>query len=542
FETGKKFAPCIIFIDEIDAVGRYRGAGLGGGHDEREQTLNQLLVEMDGFESNEGVILIAATNRPDVLDPALTRPGRFDRQIVVDRPDVRGREEILKVHTRKIPLGDDVRLDVIAKGTPGLAGAELANIVNEAALLAARRGANEVTMSDFEEAKDKVMMGLERRSIIISEEEKRQTAYHEAGHVLVGKLTPGTDPVHKVTIIPRGRALGLTAYLPLDERHNYTRTYLRNSLVQLLGGRAAEKVVFGEFSTGSGNDIERATEIARRMVCEWGMSDRMGPIAFGRKNEEIFLGKELAVHRDYSERTAQEIDAEVKRMVSDAEKTAERLIKENLDKLKIIAEALLEREILDGEEIDILLQGGKLPSPLPRYPLGGYSPEDQKKRKVSKGASTTSDGQVPYREQKVSGNIKGRTLSSSQKRRQFNRSYGIASSTEPENRRPSPTELAKISSPYKDNEPRENSDADLLSIEKRDGSSPSSELAPQNLTFGEQSQSLRRRKIRRRRYGKPATHHSRGDVPQIEPHSKVKSSSQEISNPSTRREPPEADG
>jgi len=361
FETGKKHAPCIIFIDEIDAVGRHRGAGLGGGHDEREQTLNQLLVEMDGFEGNDGVILIAATNRPDVLDPALTRPGRFDRQIVVDRPDVRGREGILKVHTRQIPLASDVKLEVLAKGTPGLAGAELANLVNEAALLAARRNGTQVTMLDFEEAKDKVMMGTERKSLLISEDEKRQTAYHEAGHVLVAKLTPGADPVHKVTIIPRGRALGLTHYLPLDEKHNYSRNYLKQTLTHLMGGRVAEKIVFNEFSTGAGNDIERATDIARRMVCEWGMSDRFGPISFGKRQEEIFLGREISQHRDFSERTAQDIDIEVRKIVTDAEQNAERILKQNLDKLKVVAEALLEREILDGEEIDILLRGGKLP-------------------------------------------------------------------------------------------------------------------------------------------------------------------------------------
>ena len=361
FETGKKHAPCIIFIDEIDAVGRHRGAGLGGGHDEREQTLNQLLVEMDGFEGAEGVILIAATNRPDVLDPALTRPGRFDRQIVVDRPDVRGREGILKVHAKDIPLASDVKLDVLAKGTPGLAGADLANLMNEAALLAARRNANQVFMIDFENAKDKVMMGTERKSMLINEDEKRQTAYHEAGHVLVAKMTPGADPVHKVTIIPRGRALGLTHYLPLDEKHNYSRNYLRQTLTHLLGGRVAERIVFNELSTGAGNDIERATDIARRMVCEWGMSDRMGPIAFGKKQEEIFLGREISQHRDFSERTAQEIDSEVRRIVTDAERNAERIIREHLDKLKVLADVLLEREILDGEEIDVLLKGGKLP-------------------------------------------------------------------------------------------------------------------------------------------------------------------------------------
>lgn len=360
FEQGKKNAPCIIFIDEIDAVGRHRGAGLGGGHDEREQTLNQLLVEMDGFESNEGVILIAATNRPDVLDPALMRPGRFDRQIVVDRPDVRGREGILKVHTKKIPLSEDVDLKTLAKGTPGLAGAELANLANEAALLAAKRDADRVTMEDLEEAKDKVMMGAERKSLLISEEEKKTTAYHEAGHVLVSKLVPGADPVHKVTIIPRGRALGLTHYLPIDEKHNYSRKYLQAILTHLLGGRAAELIVFDQLTTGAGNDIERATEIARKMVCEWGMSEKLGPLTFGKKEEEIFLGREIAKHRDYSEQTAIEIDAEVRRIVTEAADRAHKLISENQEKLRRLAEALLEREILDGDEIDHILAGEPL--------------------------------------------------------------------------------------------------------------------------------------------------------------------------------------
>jgi len=357
FEQGKKSAPCIIFIDEIDAVGRHRGAGLGGGHDEREQTLNQLLVEMDGFESNEGVILIAATNRPDVLDPALMRPGRFDRQIVVDRPDVRGREGILRVHTKKIPLGDDVDLRTLAKGTPGLAGAELANLVNEAALLAAKRSAERVTMADMEEAKDKVMMGPERKSLLISETEKKTTAYHEAGHVLVSKLVPGADPVHKVTIIPRGRALGLTHYLPIDEKHNYSKEYLDAVLTHLLGGRAAELLIFDQLTTGAGNDIERATEIARKMVCEWGMSETLGPLTFGKKEEEIFLGREIAKHRDYSEQTAVEIDKEVRRIVTGAADGAQKILSENADKLHRLAEALLEYEILDGDEIDRVLAG-----------------------------------------------------------------------------------------------------------------------------------------------------------------------------------------
>lgn len=360
FEQGKKNAPCIIFIDEIDAVGRHRGAGLGGGHDEREQTLNQLLVEMDGFDSNEGVILVAATNRPDVLDPALLRPGRFDRQIVVDRPDVRGRTEIMKVHTRKIPLGGDVDLETISKGTPGLSGADLENIVNEAALIAARRDGDKVEMRDFEAAKDKIMMGMERKSMIISVNEKRNTAFHEAGHVLVAKLTPGSDPVHKVTIIPRGRALGLTHLLPMDEKHNYSRSYLEAMLTHLLGGRVAEKTVLNEYTTGAGNDIERATEIARKMVCEWGMSEKLGPLTFGKKEEEIFLGREIAKHRDYSEKTALEIDAEVRRIIDSAERRAQELIKKNIDKLHHLANALLEREILDGNEIDMIMAGKQL--------------------------------------------------------------------------------------------------------------------------------------------------------------------------------------
>ncbi|NIM97462.1 MAG: ATP-dependent zinc metalloprotease FtsH [candidate division Zixibacteria bacterium] len=360
FEQGKRNAPCIIFIDELDAVGRHRGAGLGGGHDEREQTLNQLLVEMDGFESNEGVILLAATNRPDVLDPALLRPGRFDRQIVVDTPDVKGREGILKVHTRKIPLDSDVNLSILARGTPGLSGADLANIVNEAALLAARRNHSKVTMPDFEDAKDKVMMGTERRSLVISEEEKKLTAYHESGHALIGKLVPGSDPVHKMTIIPRGLALGITHYLPIDEKHTHSKKYLETKLLHLMGGRVAEKLVFDELSTGAGNDIETATELARKMVCEWGMSERLGPLTFGKKEEQIFLGREIATHRDYSEYTAQEIDKEVRRIVEEAEKKATELLSANIDKLHLLAKALLEREILDGDQIDKILKGEKL--------------------------------------------------------------------------------------------------------------------------------------------------------------------------------------
>ncbi len=357
FEVGRKHAPCIIFIDEIDAVGRSRGAGLGGGHDEREQTLNQLLVEMDGFDTQEGVILIAATNRPDVLDSALLRPGRFDRQIVVDRPDVRGREGILNVHTRKVPLGDSVNIQALAKGTPGLSGADLANLVNEAALLAARKNKSKVDMADFEEAKDKIMMGMERKSMLITEDEKKTTAYHESGHVLVARMIPGSDPVHKVTIIPRGRALGVTAYLPLDEKHTYAKDYLEGRLAQLLGGRAAEKLVYNSYTTGAGNDIERATEMARKMVCEWGMSEKLGPIAFGQKDQEIFLGREISQHRDYSEKVAQEIDAEISSIVRTAEELALRLLSENIDMLHKLAGALLVHEILDGEQIERIMKG-----------------------------------------------------------------------------------------------------------------------------------------------------------------------------------------
>ena len=362
FEKGKKNAPCIIFIDEIDAVGRHRGAGLGGGHDEREQTLNQLLVEMDGFEQNSGVILIAATNRPDVLDPALVRPGRFDRQVVVDRPDVKGREGIFKVHTRQVPLDKDVNLEVLAKGTPGLAGADIANLVNEAALLAARRNSNKVTMADFEEAKDKVMMGMERKSLIISDREKKTTAYHESGHVLVARMIPDADPVHKVTIIPRGRALGVTTYLPMDEKHTYSKEYLEAMIAYAMGGRAAERLVFNELTTGAGNDLERATQLARKMVCEWGMSEKLGPVTFGKKEEEIFLGREITQHRDYSEQTAVLIDEEVKKIVNKGMGRADKILKENEAILHRLAEALLVREILDGEEIDKIIRGETLPS------------------------------------------------------------------------------------------------------------------------------------------------------------------------------------
>ncbi len=357
FVQGKKHAPCIIFIDEIDAVGRHRGAGLGGGHDEREQTLNQLLVEMDGFESNEGVILISATNRPDILDPALTRPGRFDRQVVVPVPDVKGREGILEVHSRKTPLADNVDLSVLARGTPGFSGADLENMVNEAALLAARSDKDYLEMVDFEEAKDKVLMGAARKSMIISEEEKRNTAYHEAGHTLVVKMLPGTDPIHKVTIIPRGRAMGLTQQLPIDEKHTYPKKYLLNNLAVLMGGRAAEELVLNEMTTGAGNDIERATETARKMVCEWGMSDKLGPLTFGQKEEQIFLGREFAQHRDYSEETAVLIDKEVSNLVSEAYEKAKKILQGNMDTLHALAQALLERETLLESDIDAIIAG-----------------------------------------------------------------------------------------------------------------------------------------------------------------------------------------
>ncbi|MBI5167501.1 MAG: ATP-dependent zinc metalloprotease FtsH, partial [candidate division NC10 bacterium] len=362
FEQGKTNAPCIIFMAEIDAVGRHRGAGLGGGHDEREQTLNQLLVEMDGFECNDGVILVAATNRPDVLDPALLRPGRFDRQVIVARPDVKGREAIMRVHTRKIPLAPDVDLYVLARGTPGFSGADLANLVNEAALLAARHSKKYVEMVDFEYAKDKVLMGVERKSLVISEEERRATAYHEAGHALVARLIPGTDPIHKVTIIPRGRALGVTQQLPMDEKHNYPREYLLNELAVLMGGRVAEEVVLGQITTGAGNDIERATELARKMVCEWGMSEKMGPLTFGKREEMIFLGREIAQHKDYSEQTAIEIDEEIRRLVTENYLRAHNLISNHLNILHALALALLEREVLDGPEIEEIVSASSSPA------------------------------------------------------------------------------------------------------------------------------------------------------------------------------------
>ena len=364
FEQGKKNSPCIIFIDEIDAVGRHRGAGLGGGHDEREQTLNQLLVEMDGFENNEGVILIAATNRPDVLDPALLRPGRFDRQVMVDRPDVKGREGILKVHTATVPLTENVDLKIIARGTPGFTGADLANLVNEAALLAARDDKKCVGNDDFESAKDKVLMGVERRSMVISEKEKRTTAYHEAGHALVALKLPGTDPLHKVTIIPRGRALGVTMQLPEDEKHTYPRNFLYNNLAIFMGGRVAEEICLGQMTTGAGNDIERATEMARKMVCEWGMSEKMGPLTYGTKEEQVFLGKDFSQQKNFSDQTAKLIDQEVKALVMGGYEKACEIITEHRDSLEKMALALLDRETLGASEIKEIING-KIP------PVGG---------------------------------------------------------------------------------------------------------------------------------------------------------------------------
>jgi cell division protease FtsH len=379
FEQGKKNAPCIVFIDEIDAVGRHRGAGLGGGHDEREQTLNQLLVEMDGFESNEGVILVAATNRPDVLDPALLRPGRFDRRIVVNRPDVKGREGILSVHTRRIPMSDDVELPTLARGTAGFSGADLANLVNEAALNAARYNQKVVRMHDFEFAKDKVLMGSERRSMIISDDEKRVTAIHEAGHALLTVLLPHADPIHKVTIIPRGMALGLTQQLPTDEKHNYSRDYLNDQIAILLGGRIAEELTLHSLTTGAGNDLERATELARRMVCEWGMSDAMGPLTFGKKEEQIFLGREIAQHQDYSEDTALKIDHEVKLFVTGNYERSHKLLAENQDTLVKMADALLAREVLDADQVRRLAAGLPLddPQPAARAASSSTSEEDE---------------------------------------------------------------------------------------------------------------------------------------------------------------------
>jgi cell division protease FtsH len=357
FEQAKRGAPAIIFIDEIDAVGRSRGSGLGGGHDEREQTLNQLLVEMDGFDTKLGVILIAATNRPDVLDPALLRPGRFDRQVVIDLPDVKGREEILKVHTRSIPIHADVRLDILAKATPGMSGADLANMTNEAALLAARLNKEAVEMEDFEEAKDKVLMGKARKSLVITDEEKKRIAYHESGHVLIGKLTKNGDPIHKVTIVPRGRALGVTHFLPLDQKHLYTKDYLTGLMQRILGGRAAEEIIFNEYSSGASDDLERVTDIARKMVSNWGMSDEVGPLTFGKKEEHIFLGRDLGSTRDYSESTAEKIDRSVSNIVTEAYREAKKILAENKDILVRLAEALLDKEVLEAEEIDTLIRG-----------------------------------------------------------------------------------------------------------------------------------------------------------------------------------------
>ena len=393
FEQGKKSAPCIVFIDEIDAVGRHRGAGVGGGHDEREQTLNQLLVEMDGFDSNEGVILMAATNRPDVLDPALLRPGRFDRRVVVSRPDVRGRQGILQVHTTKVPLAKDVDMAVLARGTPGFSGADLANLANEAALLAARQNRKVVTMVDFELAKDKVMMGAERRSMILRDEEKKNTAYHEAGHAVVAALLEQADPLHKVTIIPRGQALGITMQLPLDDKHTYTRAYLRDQLAILMGGRIAEELFMEHMTTGAGNDLERATALARQMVCEWGMSG-MGPVTFGRRDEEVFLGREITRHRSYSEATAIRIDSEVQSLLSEGYSRARKLIEDNADGLARIADALLEREVLDGEEVRALIEGRELP-PLAIIPPPGDEPGDGDGPDLQEAANPDASGPLP---------------------------------------------------------------------------------------------------------------------------------------------------
>ncbi len=391
FEQGKKNAPCIIFIDELDAVGRHRGAGLGGGHDEREQTLNAMLVEMDGFDSNEGVIIMAATNRPDVLDPALLRPGRFDRRIVVPRPDVKGREEILKVHTRKIPIGPDVEPSVLARATPGFSGADVANMVNEAALLAARRGRKNVVMEDFEEAKDKVLMGVERRSMIISDEEKRNTAFHEAGHALVAAMLPYTDPLHKVTIIPRGMALGVTMQLPIDDRHTYTKDFLESQLAVMMSGRVAEEVALNKVTTGAGNDFEQATEVARKMVCEWGMSE-LGPLTFGRKEEAIFLGREIAQHRDYSEDTAIRIDQEIKKIVTTAYQRSRQIIEEKREVLDRIAQALLEREVLDAHEIKLLIEDLPLPEKKVATPFEGAAAPAEKAAPAGKPAPAFTKG------------------------------------------------------------------------------------------------------------------------------------------------------
>jgi cell division protease FtsH len=398
FAQGKKNAPCLIFIDEIDAVGRQRGAGLGGGHDEREQTLNQLLVEMDGFESNEGVILVAATNRPDVLDPALLRPGRFDRQVVVPSPDLRGREHILKVHSRKTPLSGEVNLETIARGTPGFSGADLENLVNEAALQAAKAGKDQVDMDDFEEAKDKLMMGgRERRSLILSDDEKKTTAYHEAGHALVAKLLPGTDPVHKVSIIPRGRALGVTMQLPGEDRHNYSKTYLMNNMAVLMGGRCAEEIVLDQKTTGASNDIERATKTAHSMVCMWGMSEKLGPLSFGDNQEQVFLGKELIHNKNYGEDTAKLIDSEVRRFVEESYETATKLLNGNREALEAITQALLDRETITGEDIDLLMEGKELP-PMPKADENGPTSGGSAGGYNATGQTVSSPGYKPVSE------------------------------------------------------------------------------------------------------------------------------------------------
>lgn len=384
FEQAKKHAPCIVFIDEIDAVGRHRGAGLGGGHDEREQTLNQLLVEMDGFEANEGVILIAATNRPDVLDPALLRPGRFDRRVIVPKPDVRGREGILKVHARKSPMGTDVNLGKVAQGTPGFSGADLENLVNEAALIAARQNATELSRLHFEMAKDKVLMGPERKSLIMSEEERRNTAYHEAGHALVARLVPGADPVHKISIIPRGQALGVTVLLPAEDRLTITRQYAEGMIAYAMGGRAAEELVFGHQTTGAGDDIDKATDIARKMVCTWGMSEKLGPLAFGKRNEEVFLGRDMAQSRNYSEKVAEQIDEEIKRFVTEGYQFALSTLKDNKKSLEMMAEALLLKETLDGHHIDRIMKGEDIISEQDRKE---YLDRIQQRREPSKESS-----------------------------------------------------------------------------------------------------------------------------------------------------------
>ena len=389
FEQGKKNAPCIIFIDEIDAVGRHRGAGLGGGHDEREQTLNQLLVEMDGFESNDGVILVAATNRPDVLDPALLRPGRFDRRVIVDRPDIRGREEVLKVHSKKVPMAEDVNLNVLARGTPGFSGADLANMVNEAALTAARYNRKAVHMYDFEVAKDKVMMGAERKSMLLTDEEKKVTAYHEAGHTLVSALREHSDPLHKVTIIPRGMALGVTVYLPEEDQHTVTKEYLETRLATLMGGRCAEEIFLKQMTTGAGNDIERSTELARKMVCEYGMSG-LGPMTFGKKEEQIFLGREIAQHRDFSDETARQIDAEVRLFVDAAYKSAYTILDTNQDIMHRMAAALLERETLDAAEIKLIIEGKELP--VAKSALSGVDPGSGEAQKILKPEAGRKSG------------------------------------------------------------------------------------------------------------------------------------------------------